>query len=234
MSIESNCPGCSTQLRVGEEHAGRQARCPQCGVVYTVPQPEETQLDAPHSTQYPSPSRPPQTRASAQTTAASASWYLQTPEGQTYGPVAQAEMDRWTSEGRVSADCLIRDSDTAPWRSAAEVYPTLAIVSPAVSPFAAQPTAAASTVYVEPHRAGVVFVLGLLSWVISCPVLSVVAWVMGTNDLKKMEAGRMDREGLGLTQAGRILGMISAILWIVGLSIFLLVMVLISLARFTM
>ena len=41
-----------------------------------------------------------------------------------------------------------------------------------------------------------------------------MAWVMGSHDLAEMRAGRMDRSGEGLTQAGQVLGMILAVLWI--------------------
>jgi len=47
---------------------------------------------------------------------------------------------------------------------------------------------------------------------------------MGSNDLKEMAAGRMDTSGQGLTQAGKICGMISVILQIVGFVIWLLIM----------
>jgi hypothetical protein len=43
-----------------------------------------------------------------------------------------------------------------------------------------------------------------------------MAWVMGSSDLREMRSGRMDPSGMGLTQAGQILGMIYAIFWILG------------------
>jgi hypothetical protein len=49
---------------------------------------------------------------------------------------------------------------------------------------------------------------------------------MGNNDLREMAAGRMDRSGQGLTQAGKICGMISVILQIIGLVMWLLFMAL--------
>lgn len=39
MPIETICQGCSKKLRVADEHAGKQARCPGCGNIYIVPQP---------------------------------------------------------------------------------------------------------------------------------------------------------------------------------------------------
>jgi len=37
MAIELPCSGCGQTLRVRDEDAGRQARCPQCGAVTSVP-----------------------------------------------------------------------------------------------------------------------------------------------------------------------------------------------------
>ena len=75
----------------------------------------------------------------------------------------------------------------------------------------------------RPHRGGVVLALGILG-IVCCFILGIIAWVMGSNDLKEMAAGRMDPSGQGLTQAGKICGMVSVILQIVGLVIWLLFM----------
>jgi predicted Zn finger-like uncharacterized protein len=64
--------------------------------------------------------------------------------------------------------------------------------------------------YVE-HRGAMVLTLGILSLVI-CGLLGPVAWVMGNNDLAAMRAGRMDPAGEGITQAGRICGIIATAL----------------------
>ena len=37
MAIETTCGGCGKLLSVADEHAGRRARCPACGQVYTIP-----------------------------------------------------------------------------------------------------------------------------------------------------------------------------------------------------
>jgi predicted Zn finger-like uncharacterized protein len=68
--------------------------------------------------------------------------------------------------------------------------------------------------YVE-HRGGLVLTLGILSLVV-CGFLGPVAWIMGNNDLAAMRAGRMDPEGEGLTQAGKICGIIGTIFLILG------------------
>ena len=38
MPIEAKCPGCDRLLRVSDEHAGKQARCPVCNTIYSVPE----------------------------------------------------------------------------------------------------------------------------------------------------------------------------------------------------
>jgi hypothetical protein len=74
--------------------------------------------------------------------------------------------------------------------------------------------------YSTPHRGALILTLGILSLVI-CGLLGPIAWVMGNNDLAEIRGGRMDPEGEGLTQAGRICGMISTILLALGLALFL-------------
>jgi predicted Zn finger-like uncharacterized protein len=78
-----------------------------------------------------------------------------------------------------------------------------------------------------PHRGPLILVLGILGLVIGLStgvgfVLGLFAWILGNNDLKEMQAGRMDREGEGMTQGGRICGMIATILLVIGLLILLL------------
>jgi len=67
----------------------------------------------------------------------------------------------------------------------------------------------------QPHRGVVILVLGILGLVV-CFICGIIAWVMGNTDLREMREGRMDPSGMGLTNAGRICGMISVILAIVG------------------
>jgi len=75
----------------------------------------------------------------------------------------------------------------------------------------------------RPHRGVAVLVLGILGLVI-CVICGIIAWVMGSSDLKEMDAGRMDPSGRGLTKGGKICGMISVILAIVGFAIWLIMM----------
>jgi len=63
----------------------------------------------------------------------------------------------------------------------------------------------------QPHRGTTILVLGILGLVV-CPICGIIAWIMGNGDIKKIEAGQMDPEGLGQTKAGKICGIIATIL----------------------
>ena len=68
----------------------------------------------------------------------------------------------------------------------------------------------------KPHRGVLILILGILS-LVGCGIIAgIPAWIMGSGDLKEIDAGTMDPSGRGLTQAGKILGMIATILFIIG------------------
>ena len=60
-----------------------------------------------------------------------------------------------------------------------------------------------------------ILVLGILGLVL-CGFLGIAAWVMGSGDLKEIDAGLMDPSGRSMTNAGRICGMIATFLLILG------------------
>jgi hypothetical protein len=156
---------------------------------------------------------------------------MKTPEGHTYGPVTRLQLDAWVSEGRVSADCVLQDGPAGPWIEAGRVFPVLIPrpvappTRPAIQPNRGAPVQRAHR-RVMPHRAPLILALGILSW-LCCPVFGLFAWILGSGDLRDMRAGRMDPEGIPLTQAGQILGMIHIVLFaivLVGI-VFLLLMI---------
>jgi hypothetical protein len=68
----------------------------------------------------------------------------------------------------------------------------------------------------KPHRGTLILVLGILGLVVCTPV-AIVAWLLGSADLKEMDAGTMDPSGRGNTQAGRVCGIIGTILLIISI-----------------
>jgi hypothetical protein len=81
--------------------------------------------------------------------------------------------------------------------------------------------------YQEDSQATTILVLGILSLVV-CQILGPIAWVMGNNELAGIDAGRRPPQNRGTAQAGRILGIISTVLMIIGV-VFLFVFLVIGL-----
>ena len=81
----------------------------------------------------------------------------------------------------------------------------------------------------KPHRATLILVFGILG-LVSCPGFGIAAWFMGNNDLREMDAGLMDPSGRQNTSAGRICGIISAVLLGLGLLVALGALVIMAIA----
>jgi len=64
----------------------------------------------------------------------------------------------------------------------------------------------------KPHRGVLVLVFGILGLVM-CGAFGIAAWMMGKNDMREINAGRMDPEGRSLTQVGYILGIVGMVLF---------------------
>jgi hypothetical protein len=202
MTLEFLCPGCGRPLRIAAEHAGKQVRCPACQQISTA----ATSGAA----------------SAAAETPPAATWHLQTPEGPIYGPISWNDVEAWAAEGRITADCQLAESGAGPWSAASDFLPqllsppkpihTFTPPPPPATPYAAPPFATGG--YMAPHRGGLILALGLIGFFVSCPIVSLMAWVMGSHDLNEMRAGRMDRRGEGMTQAGQVLGLILSLLWI--------------------
>jgi hypothetical protein len=79
----------------------------------------------------------------------------------------------------------------------------------------------------KPHRGAAVLTLGILSLLV-CAILGPIAWVMGSNDLREMADGRMDRSGEGITRAGRIIGIVATILWICFIAIYAVIIMILA------
>jgi hypothetical protein len=85
--------------------------------------------------------------------------------------------------------------------------------------------------YQEDSQATTILVLGILSLVV-CQILGPIAWVMGNNELAGIDAGRRPPQNRGTAQAGRILGIISTVLMIIGI-VFLFIFLIIGLVAST-
>jgi hypothetical protein len=107
---------------------------------------------------------------------------------------------------------------SAPPQLAPDVNPFGERPEPELNPYAA-PTAplVKTPSYARPHRGGMILTFGIIG-VLCCMPFCIAAWIMGATDLKEMRAGRMDRSGHGMTQAGMVIGIVGTVLaglWIV-------------------
>ena len=232
MPIEFSCHQCSATLRVPEEHAGKKARCPGCSSVLDVP---ASDIDLALTTA----GKSEQTHSDLEATVGPVveRWCMKTPDGSIYGPVSKTELDQWLADGRISAQCqLQRDGETT-WQVAGLVYPQLGTV-----PDAAAPTGSAQYYQPAPGHSGgaahagpypqrprgnyrahngiVILLLGIFGFTFTCPILSVVAWVMGTSELKGIRAGTVDPEGKGLATAGMVMGIVGTAIFALGILIY--------------
>jgi hypothetical protein len=65
----------------------------------------------------------------------------------------------------------------------------------------------------KPHRGTLILVLAIVG-IILCPFTGIAAWLMAVNDLKEMDAGLMDPAGREQTKAGKIIGIIATVLFV--------------------
>jgi len=78
---------------------------------------------------------------------------------------------------------------------------------------------------IKPDRGAAVLAMGIVGivsapiWLVCCAplgvvsiVLGILAWVMGSRDLKEMQSGLMDPGRQDITQAGQVCGIIATIL----------------------
>lgn len=176
-------------------------------------------------------------------------WYCLV-SGQQYGPVAREELVHWLRSGRVQASDYVWNPSMDDWKPASAVpglvpegvgagdsSPPQASPPPHLPPggggdYGGYPPhnyQPGGRSFVKEHRGGLILALGILSWVVCC-LCGMAAWSMGNNDLKEMDAGVMDPSGRSLTQAGRIVGMISVILSLAIGGFYFLIMVVGALA----
>ena len=79
----------------------------------------------------------------------------------------------------------------------------------------------------RPHRGVAVLVLGVVSLFTIPFILGPIAWAMGSNDLRQMSLCRMDPAGRGMTEAGRICGIVSTIFGLLLFAVFVLQLLLV-------
>jgi predicted Zn finger-like uncharacterized protein len=209
-TLVTTCPSCNGPLRIPDELVGQRVRCPSCQTIFhaaapaapsaseSAPDPErplwknlQLELDNGDPIHPEPPSRKPDLIGAVEV-GSTAPTEDASPTPQPSLPRARRNPDEDDDDDRPSR----RRSDRRglPRRNS------------------------------EPHRGALILVLGIISLaalflnlcyglgvLVGLP-LGITAWVLGSGDLRKINNHEMDEEGLGMTQAGWICGIIGTIL----------------------
>ncbi len=142
-----------------------------------------------------------------------AQWYCHL-GGQQYGPIDESVLRQWIAESRVKAADNVWAEGMPSWIPAQAALPDMFAAVPPLTPPPLYTQAPVTRL--APHRGGSILTLGIIGLLL-CVICGIIAWVMGNDDMAEMRAGRMDPSGMGMTQAGRIMGIISCILNIIAI-----------------
>lgn len=120
--MESQCPQCHSRLRIPDDAAAKKIRCPSCQAIIALSESgPEVAIPGPGSAP-----EAPQPRPSAIPPAGETKWTVKLEDGQTYGPISKADLDRWVAEGRLGPECQLLKSGSGQWEWAGDVFPQLA------------------------------------------------------------------------------------------------------------
>lgn len=206
---------------MAEENAGKQARCPACGSVYTIPFPNATPREPAADPLTPLPIEP--------SSPESEQFWMRTAEGVQYGPVDRATLDRWFAEGRIGPGYLLRQSEVENWQAAETFRPNRPTPNAGANPFAYTPGQAPVAAggmyhYPKPDQSGIVLALGIIG-ILGCLPVGIAAWVKGHSVLKDMASGQADPQNKAMVQVGYALGIVSVVLSVLCLSGYFLIFV---------
>ena len=162
-------------------------------------------------------------------------YYFKAGDGNEYGPISAEEVTAWQKQGRMNSESLVRYEDSNEWVPLVNM-PELAYAEPPPAPQpphtsgsgTGNPTSVTEQNYDEDHRGGLILGLGIGGLVLSITccctlplpiglLIAIPAWAMGSSDMRKMNAGKMDPSGKGNTKGGLICGIIGTILSLMGL-----------------
>ncbi len=133
-------------------------------------------------------------------------FYFKSNDGEEYGPISAIDVREWQNQGRMNSESLVRYEDSEDW------LPLSNFSELSSTP---QPTTQQDSQNFQPHRGTMILIFGILG-VSCCFPFGIAAWVMGHADMKLIDSGEMDPTGRGMTNGGKICGIISVIIFVLG------------------
>jgi hypothetical protein len=222
MAINTSCSGCGSALSIDEEFAGRRAKCPSCGQIYTVP--------------YSNSEQPAKSSEAIDLQLAEGlpnQYWMRATEGNIYGPVDRDTLTLWFREGRVGIGYHIRQGVDGVWKEASLYRPQVQTNPYGVSGVA-NAASATSTGSFDSGQSGsllhrypkadqglVVLSCSILAWVTLCGFFGIAAFMIGKNALADIDQGRASPKDRSMVLVGFWIGLVNvvlnAILIIIGL-----------------
>jgi len=154
-------------------------------------------------------------------------YYFKASDKNEYGPIGKGEIQAWLQQGRMNQDSLMRAVDSEEWRPLNDYPELLVLLAP--SSFNATtvnfPAPGNRNSCCEPHRGALILTFGILS-IVCCFPFGIAAWIMGNNDMQQIEAGMMNPSGKGITNAGKICGIVGTIIGILTTGFWILISIL--------
>lgn len=231
MPIHTICTSCGKSLSVADEHAGKRAKCPACGHIYTVPlasalvADQQPSIDSNTATDSDQPDWATLEPASALPD----QFWMQTADGQVFGPTDRNTLNRWFYEGRVGNNYKIRVGDTENWMDASLFRPgtqTASQVPNDGNPYSVPGAAAVGGSagsglhpYPKKDKGVLVLVMGILSFAV-CGVFGIVGIIMGRTALNEINSGQADPKDKTLATVGFWLSVASLVLNLIFVGLF--------------
>jgi predicted Zn finger-like uncharacterized protein len=193
------CPECKKNLQVPENLLGQTVQCPECKHTFTAAEPPPKNVSTETTATPPSPPNTPEwdRKVSSATGKRRASGKDDDEKDEKKDSYDVDDRDD-DDDDRADGDDEEREERRRRRRRRRE---------------------RSSRNYGVPHRGGMILAFGLIgligNFVVLGPlalIFAIMAWVMGNTDMAEIQSGRMDPEGEGMTQTGRILGIIGTIL----------------------